>query len=451
MDRREYSLRWQLLGLISIPLILTGLIIGGFAIHSTFYEIEEVSDAQLVTSAKVLLKLTERELKDDNDNKIEIGDDANISHSYENKIAFRIWKADNIIAQSNMAKSFGKRILKDGFSYKKIGKHKWRFFVYTDKKVNIAIETAERYDIRIELIRKIIGSFFLPAVFFVPIVFLLVWFGTTKSLMPLITLSKLVDRRDTNDLTPIEMEETLPKEVTPLMVAFNQLLERVSKGLQREREFTDNAAHELRTPLAAMKTQTQVLLKKINKLENKEGLDNLEHSIDRATHMVEQLLSFARIQSPAQSFESVELSNIIQTVLEVEAPLAVNKDIELIAEIIPNINIYGNGAALSIMVRNIVDNAIKFTPRKGSISIFLRENDNVIVFSVLDSGIGIPDNKKDKAFKRFYRRDSGKTEGSGLGLSMVDWICKTHNAKIELKNNEPSGLIANVTFRNLEM
>ncbi|MCB9989815.1 MAG: sensor histidine kinase N-terminal domain-containing protein [Rhodospirillales bacterium] len=435
---KQYSLRLHLLSLISIPIILAGCVIGSFAMWSAYHEISEVYDAQLSHAAKVLLQLTEHEVKEHESYEIELGAERpDISHRYEKNISFRIWKGSHLVTESVSAKSFENINAPPDFSDQKISDELWRFFVFVDHKTGITVEVAERYKIRTELIVRILGSFFAPALLFVPLSLLLIWLGTTRSLKPLLDVSAAVDKRDAGDLAPIDAQR-IPKEVMPIIRALNRLLRRLDTGLRREREFTDNAAHELRTPLAAMKTQTQVLQKKAGNMpECKDGLNSLHASIDRAAHMVDQLLSFSRMQSRDLEFEDIDISVMTQDILKELSPLAVAKKQECEADIVPAIHVTGNKDALAIMVRNLIDNAIKYTPEKGQITVSL-EKDGVL--TVTDTGPGIPDSEKDKVLERFSRGNT-KSEGSGLGLAMVKWACDLHDAKLSLTDNRPKGLI----------
>lgn len=444
---KQYSLRLHLLSLISIPIILAGCVIGSFAMWSAYHEISEVYDAQLSHAAKVLLQLTEHEVKEHESYEIELGAERpSVSHRYEKNISFRIWKGNHLVTESSSAEAFSGINAPPGFSDQHIDNKLWRFFVFIDEKSGITVEVAELYEIRTELILQILGSLFAPILVFVPLLFLLVWFGATHSLKPVLCVSEAVDKRDAEDLTPIDADR-VPKEITPLMKALNRLLRRMDNSLRREREFTDNAAHELRTPLAAMKTQTQVLLKKATDMPDcKEGLNNLHASIDRASHMVNQLLSFARMQSQDLEFEEVNLSVLTQDILKELSPLAVTKEQEYSADIAPDIRIKGNKDALAIMIRNIIDNAIKYTPLHGQISVMLGKDGTL---SIADTGPGIPDDKKDKVLERFSRGNT-KSEGSGLGLAMVKWICDSHEALLTMKDNIPHGLIIAVKMEPLQ-
>lgn len=444
MDQvRQYSLRLHLLSLISIPIILAGCLVGAFALWSAYHEISEVYDAQLSHAAKVLLQLTEHEVREHESYEIELGAERpGISHRYEKNISFRIWKGDHLVTESQNAVEFADVNAPLGFSDQKIGDVRWRFFVFVDDHAGITVEVAERYKIRAELILQILFSFFAPALVFIPLLLLLVWWGTTRSLQPLLAVSEAVDKRDAGDLRPIDAAR-IPKEIMPLMRALNRLLQRLEVSLQCEREFTDNAAHELRTPLAVMKMQTQVLLKKAGDVPAcREGLDNLEAAIDRASHLVTQLLSFARMQSSDLEFRDLDFSQLVENIVGEYSAIAAEKKQQYDINIASGVRVHGNEDALAIMVRNLVDNAVKFTPGEGRINICLKEDGALLV---ADSGPGIPDNEKKKVLERFTRGSKTQEMGSGLGLAMVKWTCDLHKAELSLSDNEPHGLVVTVT------
>ncbi|MEZ5814298.1 MAG: ATP-binding protein [Alphaproteobacteria bacterium] len=442
----NYSLRRRLILWISLPILCATLLAVFTSYLFARYEIEEVYDAQLVHSAKVLLQLTQHEIMEDED--FDLGlENPDLQHKYERNLGFRIWVNNEIITQSENSRKFSDFEAPPGFSNQSVADHEWRFFVFINPANKIKIEVSERYDIRYELIFQLMISLILPALTFLPVIFVIIWIGVRQVLKPVVKISAMVDKRGSSDLSPIHTDKT-PQEITPLLQALNRLFTRLEKSFIREREFTDNAAHELRTPLAAMKTQTQVLLKKAQAIPDcKEGLDNLHASIDRAANMVEQLLNFSRLQADQIEFEGIDLSLLAHEVLKEISPLAIKKKVNLEANISHNIAVKGNKNALSIMLRNLIDNAIKFTPPGGKIKVAVLNDKNKVVIKISDTGVGISDSEKDKVFERFYRVQKNK-QGSGLGLAMTKWVCDLHGAEIVLSDNTPSGLIVNISMGN---
>jgi signal transduction histidine kinase len=449
MSGKTYSLRRRLLTLISVPIIMAGLLIGGTMMAFLYHEIGEVYDAQLVESAKLLMQLTEHELEEPEEHGLSLGaENQSLSHFYEKKTSFRIWKDGRLVTESASAKGFEEKPGSPGFSlrYSRSGETRWRTFTYIDQSTGISIETAEDYRVRSELIFQLMGTLFLPAFVFVPLIMLLVWQGTTRSLRPIVSLAQQVNRRGVGDSTPLQTKD-VPEEIIPFTAALDRLFRRVEDALRRQREFTDNAAHELRTPLAAMKMQAQVLLKKAKGLPDcEEGLNNLLASIDRAAHLVNQLLSFARIQNLHEDSEELDLSSLTREVLAEMYPALLSRNQTIDVAIIDKITIKGSQSAISILVRNLVDNAAKHTPVGGHISVRLAQQNNRAVLEVQDDGSGIPAELREKVFERFYRVDKSQGAGSGLGLAMVRWVAETHHASIELADTQPHGLVVRIVF-----
>ncbi len=411
----------------------------------SWHEIEEVYDSQLVHTAKTLLQFTEQEIAQSPEVPIYLGEEnPTLQHSYENKTAFRIWRGDDLVLQSVKAKEFPLIETPPGFSDQLIDGKPWRFFVFIDAAKNLRIETSERYAIRYELITQLMVSLAIPMGILIPSLLAIVWIGVRKSLKPLVALSGAVDTRDMDDLTPIKNAD-VPLEAMPLGQALNRLFHRISESFRREREFTDHSDHELRTPLAAMKTQTQVLMKKAGGMpECREGLENLNSTIDRSTHLLEQLLSLARLQNEKFPLSETNLSECVEDAVAGIMGKAKEKDQTLSVSIAENIVIKGHADSLYILLRNLIDNAIKYTPEKGVITLALH-NDGKL--EITDTGSGISDANKHRVFNRFVRADRSGQTGSGLGLSIAQWIADAHGAVITLRDNKPHGLIVGLDFK----
>lgn len=437
-----YSLRSRLLLWICVPIIFAAF----FALSSSYYfsrhEIEEVYDAQLVHYAKVLLQLTEHEILEDEDFHLGL-ENADLQHRYERELGFRVWVGDDLITQSSSTKDFSGFEASPGFSNHIMNGHKWRFFVFLLPEKEIKVEVSERMDIRAELIIQLMISLIIPALLFLPVILIIIWGGVYKVLHPVIKISVDVDQRGSNDLSPIE-KRALPREIAPLILALDRLFERLTDSFKREREFTDHAAHELRTPLAAMKMQTQVLMKKAKAMpEYAEGLDNLHASINRAAHLVEQLLSLARLQHESLPQEEVDLSNVLQDSVSDISTRADQKEITLKVEIAKNCFIMAHRGSLGILLGTLLDNAIKYTPAGGTVCVSLSEQG---VLDITDTGPGLNDEDKVRVFERFVRADTTGQSGSGLGLSIAQWIANAHNITIDLLNHEPKGLKVRIVW-----
>lgn len=442
---KHCSLRSRLIAWISIPILLATLI----ALISSYvvarHEIEEVYDAQLAHAAKVLMQLTAHEITEDDEFELGI-EPPDLQHKYERNLGFRIWAHNALVAQSVNTKEFSGFEAMPGFSNQYINHNEWRFFVFIAPEHNIKIEVSERYDIRYELIFELMISLLLPSLITILVILLVVWVGVRQAMKPLVMISRDVDKRSSDDLSAIPQDD-IPQEILPLISALNRLFERLSDSFKREREFTDHAAHELRTPLAAMKTQTQVLMKKAKGISDcAEGMENLQSSINRATHLVEQLLSLARLQHEELPQKEIDLSDLFEDALLQMESRAKNKNIKLHREIAKNCIIKAHADSIGILINNLLDNAIKYTPEGGTVSAVLTHDGDMVIS---DTGAGLSDIDKKKVFDRFVRADKTGQSGSGLGLSIAQWIARAHHVVIDLKDNQPRGLNVHIQWKAL--
>lgn len=446
MKPPSYSIRKRLLLWISTPILIASFLIMLLAFFFSAQEIEEVYDAQLVHTAKTLLQFTEGDLRSAHQKSPSYGEEiAAIEHKYERKTAFRIWRGDDLLIQSIEAKEFTGLEVPAGFSDQMVDGKSWRFFVLLSPSDRLRVETAERYDIRYELVTQLMLSLGIPMTILIPSLLAIVWVGIRKSLKPLVILSQTVDTRDTDDLNPIDRSD-IPHEAGPLVQALNGLFIRISESFRREREFTDHAAHELRTPLAAMKTQTQVLMKKAVAVPGcQDGLDNLNSTIDRTTHLLEQLLSLARLQNEKFPLSQINLSECVEEAVSAIQDKIKEKAQSLSISLAPNILIKGHADSLYILIRNLLDNAVKYTPAGGGIMVQLGTD---AILTISDTGPGISDEDKKRVFNRFVRVDKSGQTGSGLGLSIVQWIAEAQDIILSLKDNTPKGLSVELKFKS---
>lgn len=297
--------------------------------------------------------------------------------------------------------------------------------------------TAERNGLRQSLERQIATNAMYILIFSYPILGLLIWFIIGRGLKALSRVGKEVSDRAAHYLEPFDLQ-SIPREMSPLIDELNKLFLRLHQGLEREKAFSANAAHELRTPLAAIKTQAQVAGKMVDETQRKKALRNLIASVDRCTHVVQQLLILSRLVPDAtlQDVSKLNLSNLTAEVIAELAPAAIRKqiDIELITGS-TQIFLEGNATALSILIRNLVDNAIRYTPEHGVITVHLNQSigQRHLILRVTDNGPGISPELRSQVFERFYRVLGNQSSGSGLGLAIVQQIASLHCAKVILE------------------
>ena len=242
-----------------------------------------------------------------------------------------------------------------------------------------------------------------------------------------------------------------PEEIEPMIVEMNQLLDRLREGLSREQAFAADAAHELRTPLATIKTLAQTAIENDDVEKMKMLLQKISHNVDRGSHVVQQLMNMSKTMPEAlflSKLEKIHLDVLVRETLSHLTPDALLKNIDIemdVADKLPNIT--GNKIALEILIRNLIDNSIRYTYKNTSIFVNLYPIENNIVLEVRDQGPGIPKDKQEKVFDRFYRAHDPKYQGSGLGLAIVKQIASLHHAQITLETPAmKKGIIIRVFF-----
>jgi signal transduction histidine kinase len=309
------------------------------------------------------------------------------------------------------------------------------------------IQIAQPARVRQNLARAAAGRVIVPLLLLLPIMIAAVAWIVNRGLLPLRYVTAEVHRRDVRTLAPLGTED-LPSEIEPLVGELNRLLERLQRAFSTQRAFISDAAHELRSPLTALRLQLQLLDRAPDEAARAEARTRLGDAIERAIHLVEQLLALARSepQEAALAVESVDLSAAAAEGIRDTHDLALSKHIDLGLEASRQLNISGDREALRTLVRNLVDNAVRYTPPGGSVQVRTRDASGQAVLEVIDNGPGIPREDRDRVFDRFYRRAGAQESGTGLGLAIVKAIAERHGAQVALSEPEGGGLSVAVSF-----
>jgi len=311
------------------------------------------------------------------------------------------------------------------------------------------VQVAETLGKRSRLATEIIKGVMLPQFVILPLAVLLVWLALVRGIKPLNELQQRIRRRESHDLSPID-EREVPEEVSPLVRAINDLLMRLDRSIGNQKHFLADAAHQLKTPLAGLRMQAELAQREIDAGQRdpqalKKSLQQIARASQRATRMVNQLLSMARADdaSQAQSHQDVNLARIATEAVRDFVPRALEKRIDLGYEG-PNtgarhpqgLMVHGQPVLLRELVRNLVDNALQYTPEGGTVTVRVVDDPfgQVVVLQVEDSGPGIPAAERDKVFLPFYRALGTNVDGSGLGLAIVREIAQQHRAEIALED-----------------
>jgi signal transduction histidine kinase len=332
-----------------------------------------------------------------------------------------------------------------GYSDVRVGATTWRLFTTVTR--DRAIQVAQPLSVRSELAARAALRGTLPVLALAPLLALTIWWTVGVALRRLQKVAAEVKRRDASALDPVP-ELGLPREVGPLVHAFNTLLERLRGASAAQRAFVADAAHELRSPLTALRLQLQLLQRAPDEAQRNAALDALAGGIERAQHLVEQLLALARAEPGASSapFARVDLSEVARLAVADVVPLADKKSTELELDAAQGVCVSGDGAALRILLRNLVDNAVRYTPPGGRVKIRLQGESAKVLLQVDDSGPGIASVERARVFDRFYRGAGREEGGSGLGLAIARGITQQHQAAIELSDSPLGGLRVSVVF-----
>jgi two-component system OmpR family sensor kinase len=324
---------------------------------------------------------------------------------------------------------------------------RWR--VYSVDTPDGVIQIAQPLAVRSHLAAQAALRTLLPLLAMLPVMGGLIWYLVGRGLRPLVRLTRAVKSRQPEALEPLSAAGA-PEEVQPLVEAINGLLARLSTALVTQRAFVADAAHELRTPLAALQLQVQLAERAQSEAERAEALADLKCGLARATHMVAQLLTLARQGPEAEgrkSRDAVDLAELAALAIAELLPLAEAKGIDLGAgELAAGAVLQGDREALRSLLYNLVDNAIRYTPAGGQVNVSLGRDGPDLLLEVADSGPGIPPDERERVFDRFYRPDGQNESGSGLGLAIARGVAQAHGAAVELGESSLGGLAARVRF-----
>mgnify|MGYP005844396373 CR=1 FL=1 len=388
--------------------------------QSSMQEAERLFDKQLLDTAHLIATIHAEQAPGD------LGHDASI--------AFQVWRGERLLAASRNAPAALIAPREPGLSFANFSGYRWRTAAYFDYGSGNWIMVADRTDLRFALAENVILESLFPALAGLPVVGLLIWLIVSGGLRPLRVLARELASKQPEDLSPLAIE-TPKQELIQIVSSCNGLLQRLETSLLREKQFAADAAHELRTPISALKLQVYNLAQAHGADADMPG--ELKRTAERLEHIVEQILDLYR-SSPDQfnaAFESLDLSDLAREVMAEAFAAFERKGQQLEFQGQP-CTIAGDRFALTTLLRNLLSNANKYTPRGGQVLVTIRQQDDNVRLTVEDSGPGIPADQRDSIFERFYRigRDrhpSGET-GCGLGLAIVKRLVDLHRGRISV-------------------
>ena len=378
------------------------------------------------------------------------GSTRSIQREYEKTLRYQVWSGDGILLLRSANAPPNSMADQDGYSETTDPQDRtWRHYGVWDKDRHFRIVVSEAHDLRNHVVRSIVLRVAGPLALGLPVLIVLLWFSINRGLNPLGVLTREISKRKPDSLVPLDAS-IAPGEVRPMVLALNELLLRVSHTIEGERRFTSNAAHELRTPLAAIQAQLHAVRRADSATERKQGLEQLQRGVERSSRLVGQLLTLARLD-PDQAVPDSGLVNfgeLAEAVCAELAPLALQREQTLELAVEPDLpKLPGNADMLAMLLSNLVDNAIRYTPRGGRIDVALSQYLFGLMIEVSDDGPGIPASQRDRVFERFYRIANQDQPGTGLGLAICRRIADLHKARMTLTEGpNQRGVTASVFF-----
>lgn len=458
-------MRSSLRRLLLVALLTTSAVVSGISalvsFRASLIEANELFDAKLAQSARVLQALVGHKLDEHTAEPlakivrvldIDIEGEGDVlatadGHAYETKLAFQVFtEKSDLLLRSETAPVAPMAPLKRGFGRHLIADAHWRTFVLHAADGHW-YQVAERDDIRGELAWEIAIGTALPPLLALPVMALLILAIVGWATRSIERVATEVESRPADRLDPIDIQAA-PQELAGLIQALNRLFQRVRSMIEREQRFTADAAHELRTPISALKLHAQNLAASLDAPQREASALGLARGIQRCERLVLQLLELARLERGGLKLEArpVHLGAVIRQVIADLAPEALVREIEIEYSADDALVVAGDGVLLAVLARNLIENAIRHGPERSLVSVKLASNGQRTELAVSDAGAGIPLDQRERVFERFHREASGNTPGSGLGLSIVSRIAELHGAQVHLEDAEGSGLLVRVCF-----
>ncbi|HYQ98798.1 MAG TPA: ATP-binding protein [Casimicrobiaceae bacterium] len=407
------------------------------------HELDELLDAHLAQTASLLMTQVGHE-----------GGEIDVEHSpqvhrYSRRVAFQFWEGGTTLRlHSQNAPNGLLSPTLEGFSDAEAGGASWRVFGSWDPEHRYLVQVGERRNAREEIVAKIAKNMLWPLLLALPALGVLIWLGIYRATRPLRRLHGEVARRAPDNLAALDPGDA-PAEVAPLVASLNALFDRVRASIENERRFTADAAHELRTPLAALRAQAQVARGAPDEAERVRALDNVIAGCDRASHLVDQLLTLARLEPEGFRAERgpCDLAGVTRLAVAEIAPAAISRSIDVDLAAPAPVSVIGDARLLAILLRNLLDNAVRYGRPGTKVNAQVGVRDGHPFVAVADDGPGVGADELAKLGRRFHRVLGTEASGTGLGLSIVERIARLHGATVSFAETSPgAGLTVTVTF-----
>jgi len=406
------------------------------------HELDELLDGHLAQAAALLVVQQAGEGDDDG------VADAPSLHKYAPRVAFQVFHEERLVMRSANAGATPMTSITRGFETVRLaGGEEWRVFATRGAKNDVQVVVGEQTASRNAILWAVLRSVLWPLFFALPLLALAAWWAVRRGLTPLRQLSRVLEQRRAQAVEPVVLDHA-PLEMVPLLQALNHLFERIGGMVESERRFTADAAHELRTPIAAIRAQAQVAMGAgADEAQRQHALQATLAGCDRATRLVEQLLTLSRLEAaPAIHVTRLDLSALTRRVAAELAPAALARQQKLELEAPVRCEVAGDDMLLGVLVRNLLDNAMRYSPDGATIRIHVSLDDGATLLQMQDSGAGMSEAQMARLGERFYRVLGSDQPGSGLGWSIMRRIAQVHGAQVAVARSRALGGLA-VTVR----
>lgn len=389
------------------------------------HELDELLDAHLAQAAALLVAREAADLEEP------LGIDAPTLHRYAPRVAFQIVHEGEMVLRSAEAplEPMG---TEEGFHTVTIAGTRWRVFTALGPDGDELVHVGEQVSSRTSILFALMRSMLWPTLLALPLLAGAAWWAVRHSMSPLLGLSQRLAQRRPDELQLLQLQDA-PLEVAPLVDALNALFLRIGTLLESERRFTADAAHELRTPIAAIRAHAQVALAASDDASRQHALNATVQGCDRASRLVDQLLTLSLADAGRLQARTVELGELVRQVAADVAPRALARHQALLLQVPAACPVRGDATLLAVLVRNLLDNAVRYSPVSAQVSVGVRAHDGRVLLSVEDSGPGLGEADRRRLGERFFRVPGTEQSGSGLGWSIVRRIAALHGAEVRVQ------------------
>lgn len=437
---RLKSLQARLLSLLLLMVMLVWLGAAVLTWVDASDELDELLDGHLAQSAALLVVQQTGHSSDTGGEHTDGNhlEDAPSLHKYAPRVAFQVFHEGVMTLGSANAGHIPMSNKTRGFSTVQLNdKSEWRVFGAQGSEGDVQVFVGEQTKSRDSILWAVLKGVLMPLLYALPLLAVVGWLAVRNGLAPLRHLSLTLAQRQPHALEPVVLKD-VPTEITPVVYSLNALFERIQAMMASERRFTADAAHELRTPIAAIRTQAQVALGAGSDAEQRNhALHYTLAGCDRATHLVEQLLTLSRLESSANAAPSglVDVAALVQRVAADLALVALGREQELELDAPAHAYIQADDMLTSVLLRNLLDNAMRYSPDAAKVNLAVKVDKHLVTLQVQDSGPGLSDADMARLGERFYRVLGTEQTGSGLGWSIVRRIAKVYGAQVEVSRS----------------